>query len=152
MNENYFVSGGGYGALHAYDFKGQLVSKLVGHEGDLRGLAVSEDGKFLVTGSQDQTIRLWKMDQIGSNALVYPTLSLFAADNNDIIEVFKPPFKSNVICKKIILNKKYKFKVFPVSDLIQKGIESPNEYILNDSTMIKYNNYYSLKEFQFFCK
>jgi hypothetical protein len=77
---------------------------------------------------------------------------VFIADNNDIIEVFKPPFKSNVICKKIILNKKYKFKVFPVSDLIQKGIESPNEYILNDSTMIKYNNYYSLKEFQFFCK
>jgi WD40 repeat protein len=83
VNENYFVSGGGYGALHAYDFKGQLVSKLVGHEGDLRGLAVSEDGKFLVSGSQDQTIRLWKIDEIGSSALVYPTLSLFAADNNE---------------------------------------------------------------------
>lgn len=83
VNENYFVSGGGYGALHAYDFKGKLVSKLVGHEGDLRGLAVSEDGEFLVSGSQDQTIRLWKIDQLGNNPIVYPTLSLFAADNNE---------------------------------------------------------------------
>lgn len=74
------------------------------------------------------------------------------ADNNDIIEVFKPPFNKTSICKKIVLNKRYNFKVLPVSDLIQRGIESPKEYILNDSTIIKYNNYYSLKRFQFLCK
>ncbi|MBW8522453.1 hypothetical protein K0U91_13155 [Chryseobacterium chendengshani] len=74
------------------------------------------------------------------------------ADNNDIIEVFKPPFNKSTTCKKMDLNKKYSFKVFPVSNLIQSGIESPNEYILNDSTIIKYKNYYSSKKFQFFCK
>lgn len=74
------------------------------------------------------------------------------ADNNDIIEIFKPSFNKSIICKKIVLNKKYNFRVFPVSDLIQKGIESPNEYILNDSTIIKYNNYYSLEKFELLCK
>lgn len=74
------------------------------------------------------------------------------ADNNDIIEVFKPTFNKSTICKKIVLNKKDNFRVFPVSDLIQKGIESPNEYILNDSTIIKYNNYYSLEKFELLCK
>jgi hypothetical protein len=85
---------------------------------------------------------------IRENEKVY----VLIADNNDIIEVFKPPFNKSTICKKIVLNKKYNFRVFPVSDLIQRGIESPNEYILNDSTIIKYNNYYSLEKFELLCK
>ncbi|OBW40489.1 hypothetical protein AB670_03153 [Chryseobacterium sp. MOF25P] len=85
---------------------------------------------------------------IRENEKVY----VLIADNNDIIEVFNPPFNKSTICKKIVLNKKYNFRVFPVSDLIQRGIESPNEYILNDSTIIKYNNYYSLEKFELLCK
>ncbi len=85
--------------------------------------------------------------KIHENDKVY----ILIADNNDIIEVFKPPFNKQSTCKKIVLNRKYNFKVFPVSDLVQKGIESPNEYTLNDSTIIKYNSYYSLKRFQFLC-
>lgn len=74
------------------------------------------------------------------------------ADNNDIIEIFKHPFNKSITCKKIILNRRYNFKVYPVSDLIQRGIESPNEYILNDSTVIQYRSYYSLKKFEILCK
>ncbi|MBW3524901.1 hypothetical protein [Chryseobacterium sp. NKUCC03_KSP] len=74
------------------------------------------------------------------------------ATNNDIIEVFKPPFNKTTKCKNIVLGKEYSFKVFPVSDLLQSGIETPKEYFLNDSTMIKYNSYYSLEKFQILCK
>lgn len=74
---------------------------------------------------------------------------LLIADNNDIIEAFKEN-KSNS-CKKIKLGKSYSLKIIPVSDLIQHGAESPNEYILNDSTIIKYNHYYTLEKSQNIC-
>lgn len=40
---------------------GQLVSTLLGHEGAIRALAFSVDGNRLVSGSDDQTVRLWDL-------------------------------------------------------------------------------------------
>ncbi|UHO39666.1 hypothetical protein H5J24_06200 [Chryseobacterium capnotolerans] len=77
------------------------------------------------------------------------TVSVLIADNKDVIEIFKP--NSNDVCTKIELGKKYSFKVTCVSCLIQQGIESPSIYILNDSTIIKYNNYYTAEEDQNIC-
>ncbi|WP_223605620.1 hypothetical protein [Chryseobacterium sp. OSA05B] len=74
---------------------------------------------------------------------------ILIADNNDIIEVFKE--NSTKKCKKIEIGKTRSFKIIPVSDLIQQGINSPNEYILNDSTIIKYNYYYSAEKKQNIC-
>ncbi|GAA5097579.1 hypothetical protein GCM10023210_32760 [Chryseobacterium ginsengisoli] len=76
-------------------------------------------------------------------------VNILIADNNDIIEVFKENTSNN--CKKIKLGKSYSLKIIPVSDLIQHGVESPNEYILNDSTIIKYNHYYTLEKNQNIC-
>lgn len=76
-------------------------------------------------------------------------VNILIADNNDIIEVFKENTSNN--CKKIKLGKNYSLKIIPVSDLIQNGLESPNEYILNDSTIIKYNHYYTLEKNQNIC-
>ncbi|WP_419488803.1 hypothetical protein [Chryseobacterium bernardetii] len=76
-------------------------------------------------------------------------VKILIADNNDIIEVFKE--NTSNYCKKIKLGKSYSLKIIPVSDLIQSGIESPNEYILNDSIIIKYNNYYTLEKKQNIC-
>ncbi|REC73077.1 hypothetical protein DRF60_19825 [Chryseobacterium elymi] len=74
---------------------------------------------------------------------------ILIADNNDIIEVFRGIGTNK--CKKIKLGQKYSFKIIPVSDLIQHGVDSPNEYILNDSTIIKYNHYYSAEQRQNIC-
>lgn len=76
-------------------------------------------------------------------------VKILIANNNDIIEVFKEFSSSN--CTNIKLGKTYTLKVIPVSNLIQHGIESPNEYILNDSTIIKYNHYYTLEKNQNIC-
>ncbi|MGH1517971.1 hypothetical protein [Chryseobacterium sp. JK1] len=76
-------------------------------------------------------------------------VNILIADNNDIIEVFKENTSNN--CKKIKLGKNYSLKIIPVSDLIQNGLESPNEYILNDSIIIKYNHYYTLEKNQNIC-
>ncbi|MFZ4928932.1 hypothetical protein [Chryseobacterium sp. Mn2064] len=76
-------------------------------------------------------------------------VSILIADNMDIIEIFKPT--NNNTCTKIELGKKYSFKVTSVSGLIQQGGDSPKIYILNDSTIIKYNNYYTAEEDQNIC-
>ncbi|SKC06979.1 hypothetical protein [Chryseobacterium balustinum] len=86
-----------------------------------------------------------KIVSFKENAEAYILIS----DKKDIVEVFKD--SSNINCREIILGKKYTFKVIPVSDLIQHGASSPPEYILNDSTIINYNHYYSLEKRQNIC-
>jgi len=84
---------------------------------------------------------------------IYETKRVYVliADNDDIIEVFKDPIGTRTLCKTIVLNKKYRFKVEPVSDLIQGGIESPRKYLYNDSIFVDYNNYYVIRNFQEYC-
>ena len=55
------ISGGGHGFLTAYDLKGRKLGEFVGHTSDVWAVAVSPDGRWLISGSDDQTLRLWNM-------------------------------------------------------------------------------------------
>jgi WD40 repeat protein len=55
------IVSGGNGRLIAYDLKGQRVGNFVGHEGDVWAVTPSPDGGLLVSGSDDQTVRLWNL-------------------------------------------------------------------------------------------
>jgi WD40 repeat protein/uncharacterized caspase-like protein len=55
------ISGGGNGVLTAYRRDGSKIGDFVGHEGDVWAVAASPDGKYLLSGSHDQTVRLWNL-------------------------------------------------------------------------------------------
>ena len=54
--------------VRLYDVRGQEIRRFSGHTGTIKCLAFSPDGKRLVTGSDDKSIRLWEV-QTGREVL-----------------------------------------------------------------------------------
>jgi WD40 repeat protein len=54
------VSGGRFGHLHLFNIKGDLLVSFVGHSVDILSLAAND--KWLVSGSGDQSFRVWSLD------------------------------------------------------------------------------------------
>lgn len=57
----FIITAGSNGVLQIYDRSGRHIGDFVGHEGDVWAVSVSADGRFLVSGSDDQTVRLWNI-------------------------------------------------------------------------------------------
>lgn len=55
------VSGGKNGFLRSYDLQGKPLKTFLGHESDITAVAASNDNRFLLSGSNDQTVRLWNL-------------------------------------------------------------------------------------------
>jgi WD40 repeat protein len=55
------ISGGSNGTLSAYDLNGKHLGDFVGHESEVWAVTPSREGRLLVSGSSDQTVRLWNL-------------------------------------------------------------------------------------------
>ena len=60
--ENYIIVGDGLGGLRVYNSKGVKVARLLGHLGRINSMSIEKDK--LITGSHDQTIRIWDLSQL----------------------------------------------------------------------------------------
>ena len=72
------ISGGSNGNLSSYNPQnGEKIHKFIGHTGDVWGVAASPDSRFLVSGSADETVKLW---EIASGRLL---LTIFQGTDNE---------------------------------------------------------------------
>jgi len=55
------ISGGSDGVITAYDREGKTLGAFVGHEGQVLAVVPSPDGQYMVSGSADETVRLWNL-------------------------------------------------------------------------------------------
>ena len=55
------ISGGANGWLAEYALDGTRRGNFIGHQGDVWAVVPSPDGKYLLSGSDDQTVRLWNL-------------------------------------------------------------------------------------------
>ncbi len=57
------ISGGSWGLLTSYSpDTGEKLNDFVGHTSAVYGVAVSPDSRFLISGSVDQTVKLWELE------------------------------------------------------------------------------------------
>ncbi len=49
-------------SLEMYDNRGTFLRRFVGHSGAVWAVSVSSDGKYLTSGSDDQTLKLWYIE------------------------------------------------------------------------------------------
>ncbi len=53
-------------SLKMYDRSGLLMKEFVGHSGEVHAVALSADGRYMVSGGEDQLIIIWKLSESGA--------------------------------------------------------------------------------------
>lgn len=75
LKDNNIVSGGQRGVMLVYNPQGKMISRLIGHSNRITDMAPTADGKFLVSCSDDQTIKFWKTSDFGKEAAEIPAVA-----------------------------------------------------------------------------
>ncbi|MFL5753794.1 MAG: caspase family protein, partial [Bacteroidia bacterium] len=126
----YIISGQEYGKFSVYDLDGNELNRFVGHEGNIHGFSFSPDGKRMISGSVDRTIRIWPANEIGKR----PSKPNLSTVNEYLISLDPKLAKTYAkVFKKLGIEK----------EANSKTVEDWNKLI----AVLK-NNYYTAKVFE----
>jgi WD40 repeat protein len=77
------LSGGLNGVLTLYRLDGTPRAALVGHRGEILAVAVSDDGRWALSGGNDQILALWSLAELSAEGqtTLRPTMMLFPASD-----------------------------------------------------------------------
>ena len=71
------------GELIAYDLQGNELAQFIGHASSVNDVAITPNGKYLVSGSTDQTVRVWELAKLQTAQCIAPTTSLFVGTDHE---------------------------------------------------------------------
>ncbi|KAG9318516.1 hypothetical protein JVU11DRAFT_607 [Chiua virens] len=80
---------------------GKRTGKLVGHTDNIRAILISDDARYLLTGSTDASIKLWSLSsQRCLHTFTYHTDSVWSLhSNHPSLKTFYSGDKSGIVCK-----------------------------------------------------
>ena len=70
LGQDRIASGAGHGWLTLYGLDGSRIGDLIGHTSNVWSVAGTPDGRRLLSGGDDQTIRLWNAETLELDCLV----------------------------------------------------------------------------------
>ncbi len=63
MNQKYIVTGSNDGSIRICSIElGREIKRIKGHHNQVRCVKYSNDNRFLATGSNDNTVKIWLID------------------------------------------------------------------------------------------
>lgn len=80
---------------------GKRISKLVGHTDNIRAILISDDARYLLTGSADASIKLWSLaTQRCLHTFTYHTDSVWSLfSTHPSLEIFYSGDRTGLVCK-----------------------------------------------------
>lgn len=132
-------------SLKMYNRQGQMLKEFLGHTGGVRSVTVSRDGRYVASGSEDQTVKLWKLSEKGE---VPSMREVFEdqdwADYFELLEVNDLTYVATKKAWKDVIN-----HLKNSGDKIYRDIE--DVYASLGETVIPFANYFLSEDGEWIC-